>query len=52
MTNAQKLREAVRLHADATTPVECVAVPEMAQGDAAKAEPSQPSLFDAIGGAR
>lgn len=32
--------------------VECVAVPEMAQGDAAKAEPSQPSLFDAIGGAR
>ena len=32
--------------------VECVAVPEMAQGDAAKAEPSQPSLFGSIGGAR
>ncbi len=32
--------------------VECVAVPEMAQGDAVKAEPSQPSLFGSIGGAR
>lgn len=32
--------------------VECVAVPEMAQGDAAKSEPLQPSLFGSIGGAR
>lgn len=32
--------------------VECVAVPELAQGDVAKDEPSQPSLFGSIGGAR
>ena len=32
--------------------VECVPVPELTQDGAPKAAPAQPSLFDAIGGAR